>query len=1216
MNCFKSNQMRILKILNRSFFYLFFLLIFSVKTSAQEDITINHFNGAAEIKASKSVRLVDGFFVPAGSNVRIYTSSFEVANFNPSLNQNYKLIRSFKVPGINKNNINISRSVYEESQSIDYFDGLGRPMQSVVLKASPTFSDVIQTVAYDEQGLTPFNYLPYTNNSNGGAYRPEALNPASGVSSFYNNPPEGIVPNPSPYSRTLFELSDLNRPSEQGAPGASWQPITGGHTIKSEYKNNNKITSIANPNFRGVKLYKVNAIPGSASTILADGGWYNENELYLNIVKAENWQQSDGRAGTTETYTDKFGRTLLKRIWEDVNTPLSTYYVHDKFGNVCFVLPPKADPDLDNVITQMVLDNLCYQYRFDQDNRVVEKKIPGAGWLYSIYNKLDQLVFSQDGNQRNKTPQEWAFAKYDALGRMIISGVYQHGGSVADGSMSAPDRQYRDLLQAGVNNQSLLWEKRDDTSLTGYSNSSLPTGGIFNYLTISYFDNYSVPGLPVAFDKRNEYSIKTEGLSTVQKIAILNDPTKMLWSVKYYDNEGRNVKLLLQHYKGGVINENNYDEVTNVFDFIGQLTQSTRKHKVDSMETVINNFHEYDHTGRNLSNRQNINNQGEITINKFIYNELGQVKTKYLHSTDGSNFLLSTDYTYNERGWLKSSSNNLFKLNLKYDDGALPQFNGNISGFKSGTNLEKEFNYEYDKLNRLTSGNSSNMVENDITYDKMGNIKTMTRDGQQINYTYNANGFDGNQLQSVFGNGLVNGTYTYDLNGNTTTDGSKNNIQISYNLLNLPQNISGNQTITYTYDAAGGMLSKRSAATGFTEYLNGIQYTNDKLDFIATGEGRAVNSGGSYLYQYDLTDHLGNVRLTFDKDPITKVARRIQSDDYYPFGKRKSLLPVSLTNQYLFNGKEIQVETGEYDYGARFYNPEIARWNVQDPHSDSYVNLSPYSYVANNPIGFTDPTGMDLNPWIKPIGGTQRQAKWWNSNDPNMMPAGWEWLGNENYNFEGGTLRELEVVGQVPSSIKKRNAAFEEMYEKKKRNLGWFDTSPVSGRLRSQTANEFHERYYAHNEIDPFSGKIRVVGLEDANWVIDFTVTAAYGVGKYAASQVLSRGAAAVVAEEAGEGGLNLFKFGAKQTTTSEGWKTGDRMLKMFDQGSPKLNWKQNSGFLRREMGFGEPILDSYRLPNGNLIPTGGFLNAERSLLQTRGWIYNPSQGAWIAPVK
>jgi hypothetical protein len=98
------------------------------------------------------------------------------------------------------------------------------------------------------------------------------------------------------------------------------------------------------------------------------------------------------------------------------------------------------------------------------------------------------------------------------------------------------------------------------------------------------------------------------------------------------------------------------------------------------------------------------------------------------------------------------------------------------------------------------------------------------------------------------------------------------------------------------------------------------------------------------------------------------------------------------------------------------------------------------------------------------------------------------------------------------------------------------------------------------------------------------------------------------------DGGLNLFKFGSKEATSSAGWKSGDRFLKMFDKGTPKLNWRQNSGFLRSEMKLGKPIYDSYRLTNGNLIPTRGFLNAERSLLQNRGWLYNPGQGAWLPP--
>lgn len=106
----------------------------------------------------------------------------------------------------------------------------------------------------------------------------------------------------------------------------------------------------------------------------------------------------------------------------------------------------------------------------------------------------------------------------------------------------------------------------------------------------------------------------------------------------------------------------------------------------------------------------------------------------------------------------------------------------------------------------------------------------------------------------------------------------------------------------------------------------------------------------------------------------------------------------------------------------------------------------------------------------------------------------------------------------------------------------------------------------------------------------------------------------AVAAKGGTKGGLNLFKFGKPTTATAEGWKTGDGMLKMYDQGSPELNWKQNSGFLRSEMRSGNPIFDSYRYPNGHQIPTGGFLNAERKLLESRGWNYNPSTGAYHLP--
>jgi RHS repeat-associated protein len=110
-------------------------------------------------------------------------------------------------------------------------------------------------------------------------------------------------------------------------------------------------------------------------------------------------------------------------------------------------------------------------------------------------------------------------------------------------------------------------------------------------------------------------------------------------------------------------------------------------------------------------------------------------------------------------------------------------------------------------------------------------------------------------------------------------------------------------------------------------------------------------------------------------------------------------------------------------------------------------------------------------------------------------------------------------------------------------------------------------------------------------------------------------GDAAKVASAAEKGGLNLFKRGKDATTKADGWKEGDSMLHLPDKGSLKANWAQNSSRLREEMGNGRPIYDSYRdSVTGQQIPTKGFLNAERNLLESRGWRYDLATGAYHPP--
>lgn len=98
-------------------------------------------------------------------------------------------------------------------------------------------------------------------------------------------------------------------------------------------------------------------------------------------------------------------------------------------------------------------------------------------------------------------------------------------------------------------------------------------------------------------------------------------------------------------------------------------------------------------------------------------------------------------------------------------------------------------------------------------------------------------------------------------------------------------------------------------------------------------------------------------------------AEVLDTNEYYPFGMnfiRSGISdtifdPLAVPYNYKYNGKELQ-ETGMYDYGARFYMPDIGRWGVVDPLAEKYPDISPYVYTANNPIKFIDPDGRDIVP--------------------------------------------------------------------------------------------------------------------------------------------------------------------------------------------------------------------------------------------------------------
>ena len=152
-------------------------------------------------------------------------------------------------------------------------------------------------------------------------------------------------------------------------------------------------------------------------------------------------------------------------------------------------------------------------------------------------------------------------------------------------------------------------------------------------------------------------------------------------------------------------------------------------------------------------------------------------------------------------------------------------------------------------------------------------------------------------------------------------------------------------------------------------------YIDGTLSYILTEEGRLIADGTGanrkFLYEYNLNDHLGNVRLTFMGSNLGNTIDIVQTTNYYPFGLVMNQVNSNTwsdykINKYLYNGKErqddkmISESLNWYDYGARMYDSQIGRWHAIDPLADKYYSLSPYSYVANNPLKFIDHDGKEI----------------------------------------------------------------------------------------------------------------------------------------------------------------------------------------------------------------------------------------------------------------
>ncbi|MEZ4776128.1 MAG: DUF6443 domain-containing protein [Bacteroidia bacterium] len=933
----------------------------------------------------------------------------------------------------------------EKHRSVQYFDGLGRPIQTVEVKASVKAKDEVSFQIYDVFGRVPRAYLPYESTStNGGNFRTNAL----GEQDAYFDMMGLIAPadRDYPFSDHVMEPSPLGRMIEQGAPGFDWQ-LAQGHTKKIYYRTNDLSVGID-----VVNRWTYNA----ATDQFVAAGTYPANSLTIIETKDENGQSAI-------EYKDNAGRIILRRdqvnASTSVNNPATwanTSYLYDHFGRLRIVIQPEGMKTVltngGNIYANSIISNFAFSCQYDEKGRMIAQKVPGAGWKYFVYDPLDQLVLSQDGALRAQNAQYWTFTKYDHLGRPVMTGIFQNTAN-----------QTRDQLQASIrtgfeNGQLKPFESRSPLNFDqfqGYSNQAFPQV-VKEMHTVTWYDHYdfNLDGIPdkvYTFEPEvpdNDPFRRVAGQKTGTRTWILNKDTDMpdsMLSAIFYDDRGRDIQVITENHIGGV------ELLTRKYDFNGNALRKVHRHTDENRNYAVINDFTFDHRGRELTNTQTNELDGvkdtPVMISSLEYDALGRLSEKNLHSTNqGNSFTQSIDYAYNIRNWLTDinqinpqcsvtgtaegpggelvnvgtqelsnifgddNTEDIFGMKLYHNSGftalnatAVAQYTGNISGIVWQTASDcdvKGYGFQYDEMARLKDAwfavEGANGVwneqlnrysVNDISYDLNGNIQKLKRKGKtgtssyglidDLTYTYTGNtvtkvkdkitsSFSSLGIDHFYDGNPTTTDYFYDAGGNIITDNNKG-ISITYNHLSKPVKIqySNGSRVEFVYDAGGNKLRKKVIAGTTTneDYVNGFFYQNQELLFFTHKEGRVnfVNQS-AFEYQYNLTDHLGNVRVSFRPDNVIDWVI-VQEDHYYPFGMRMGgkSYQSGVENGLRFNGKELtsDLNIDWYDYGFRWYMPDIGRFVSVDPLADKFTYLTTYQYAENTPVQAMDLDGLE-----------------------------------------------------------------------------------------------------------------------------------------------------------------------------------------------------------------------------------------------------------------
>ncbi|MEN0083021.1 RHS repeat-associated core domain-containing protein, partial [Flavobacterium lindanitolerans] len=590
-------------------------------------------------------------------------------------------------------------------------------------------------------------------------------------------------------------------------------------------------------------------------------------------------------------------------------------------------------------------------------------------------------------------------------------------------------------LQAARNAQTAnLSEAKttSDSSVNGvpfrYTNQSWPTGSGWHVLTVNYYDSYAFPGAPSAFaDVEGQpvyynLTVLPKGLPTGSWTRVPETSTAAAGETSYilYDYKDRPIRSRISNYLGG------YTQSDMKLDFSGKTLYTVTQHKRTDADAPLTVREDFTYTGQDrlLSRTHKVNSNLAELLSLNRYDELGQLISKKTGGQDlsGNSPFQKVDYAYTVRGWLKGINNtdalfnaggdpgDLFAFRINYDKventtgyEVKPLYNGNIAETfwrTASDNYLRSYDHAYDAMNRLTrsfyqkEGAATHSYNEDIQYDRNGNIKGLQRNGASdgsvaqgidiLTYTYDPQ--KPNMLRKVMdaslspqgfrddSDGITDPVddYAYDDFGNMTADQNKGITQITYNHLNLPtQILFGGEAwkIEYLYTADGRKVRKTAPyldsgidggiGARTMDYLGGFHYQDGILRFFPTAEGYVNVTknkvGYSYSYVFNYTDHLGNIRLSYAENPqLPGTLKVLEENHYYPFGLKH-------TN----------------------YNSDVLAFREKDPAPGLVLMAPPMSLVPQFPYNYKY-NGKELQ--------DEMGMNWYDYGARNYEPAIGRWM--------------------------------------------------------------------------------------------------------------------------------------------------------------------------------------------------------------------------------